>query len=304
MQFHHPSRTLPLWVWPWWGLQFVLICVIIGLLRNYLRSYYYSQIKPRPGRTIADIPPVPEREAYDLQRLAGRIRLSAKEARIFALAILEPAELRQRVAEHYIPAQRTLRQEVTIESQIPSGLLALKDDPPNPLGADNGRNTILLPVLVIPKGALNDNLEVYAADSTRIPLLSYREYLQLTAGILRVFLCMAYGLSTKERRAKFPQPTAGTAKSDVLHLEQRALCEIIRRAQANKEVKKTLGVSPVTPEANDVAKLLEDLPVEDNRKVYLQLAAAWSVNCRSITRSLHQRPWMRMVARSYAIAAR
>jgi hypothetical protein len=261
-------------VWLWWILQAVLAVALAVLLRWYVRSSCRARIRPIKPRTIEDIPPVPESEAYELQRVAGRIRLSARQARVFALAILEPAELRQRVAERYIPAQRTLSQEVTVEAQLPSRLLSLKDDNNHPATIGRAEASVLFPVLVLPKGALTDNLEVYNSGAARIPLLSYREYLQLTAGILRLFLCLAYGISAHDRSSQFPPPVSGTAEDNVGHLEHRALCEIIKRAQANADVKRTRGVSPVTSEANSVAELLEKLPVDDAKRVYLRLAAA------------------------------
>lgn len=116
--FRHASRVQAFWI-----IQGVIVIILISMTGRSLRNYYVDQIKTRPGRKIGDIDPVPDRQAYELQRVAGKVQLTAKQARIFALAIMEPAELRQRVSEYYTPGQRTLEQEVEVEAQIPKRLL-------------------------------------------------------------------------------------------------------------------------------------------------------------------------------------
>lgn len=258
--------------WPFWIIQGALVLVLAGMVARYLHNYYLKEIKTKPSRVIGDIDPVPEAQAHELQRLAGRVQLTASQARIFALAILEPAELRQRVAEYYTPGQRTLEQQVSIEVQIPRRLLAPVG---KPIGTGvNGETDIKLPLLVLPKGALNDNLEVTSGDEEFVSVLSYREYLQLIAGILRVFLAAAYGIHVGSR-ARFPSMAPGSAAEDPIAVEHRALCEIIKRAQTNIEVKSSRGASPISDKAQEVAGELEKLPIPDEtNRVHLLLAGA------------------------------
>ncbi len=249
--------------------------VVVGLLLWWnLHIYFKEEIEPSYSRTIEQIEPVPSSEAYELQRLASKILLNARQARLFTLALLEPAELRQRVAERYTPSYRTLQQEVTIEAQIPSRLLTLTEAQADTIAMPDERAPALFPVIVLPKGTFSDNFEVYDSDHQRIPTLAYKEYLQLAAGILRLFLRLAYDLPATSTPPQFPTPVSGSADTDVLHLEHRALCEIIKRAQANVVVKRILGISPVSDEAEQVAQRLEKLDVAENRRVFLIVAAA------------------------------
>jgi hypothetical protein len=262
--FRHSSQ-----VWLWWLVQVVIIILVLWQLYRYALRYYREKIRPPSPRTIEDIPKVPEDEAYVLQRLAGRLRLDARQARILTLAILEPAELRERVAERYIPGQRTLTQEVSIEAKIPERLFSLG----KPGNERQQSMDVLFPVLVIPKGSFNDNLEVYGSDGASVPVLSYREYLQVTARLLRLFLWLGYGVTTEtEWQTVIHEAAEGPDESNVYELEHKALCEIIKRAPANVEVKQLLGVSPISPEANTIAGLIENLQVPNDTKVYLRLA--------------------------------
>jgi hypothetical protein len=249
--------------------------LLVGLLVWWnLHIYFKIEIEPSYSRTIDEIEPVPGSEAYELQRLAGKVLLNARQARLFTLALLEPAELRQRVTERYSPSYRTLEQEVTIDIQIPRRLLTLREASADAMAMSDEKIPALLPVIVLPKGTFSDNFEVFDSDDRRIPTLSYKEYLQLVAGILRLFLRLAYDLPATSRPPQFPASVTGSADTDVLHLEHRALREIIRRAQANVEAKRVLGISPVSDEAEEVAQCLEKLDVAENRRVFLSVAAA------------------------------
>jgi hypothetical protein len=270
----------------WWvqGVAAFLAAIVLCL---YWRLYYVQVIRPPKPRTIDDIAAVPESEAYELQKVASKIRMNGLQARILALAILEPGELRQRVVEHYRPNQRTLEQEVAVEVKVPMRLLLPRAGLNETVGESDATAAkkaadsvyaeadLLFPVLVIPKGVFTDNLEVVGADGERVPILTYREYLQVTARMLRLLLCLAYGISTANDVPRFPQVEEPALDHNPLHVEHRALCEIIKRAQANVSVKQVLGISPVSGKALDVARLLEELPIPDpSGQIYLQMAAA------------------------------
>lgn len=263
-------RDLPQ-AWMWWILQFVIILLVLLSFHRLMQRYYREQIQPPSPRHISDIPEVPEDEAYALQRLAGRVRLDSRQARILALAILEPAEVRERAAERYVPGHRTLMQEVLVEGKIPERLFNLNQR----VKATRQCIDVLLPLLVIPKGSFNDNLETYGRDGEKIPVLSYREYLQVVAKLLRIFLCLAYGVTSEEGWRQVVSRAGGKPlEENVSHLEHQALREIIKRAPANITVKKVLGISPVSPEADAIARHIEALEVPDEGAVYLNLTGA------------------------------
>jgi hypothetical protein len=265
--FRSPSHA-----WMWWAVQLLAIVLVLFLIRHHMTRYYQEEIRPPRPRTINDIPEVPEDEAYALQRLAGRLHLDARQARILALAILEPAEIRDRVAERYVPGQRTLMQEVSVDAKIPERIFNLNKS----ADATRQRMDVLLPVIIIPKGSFSDNLEVYGRDDDeRIPVLSYREYLQLMARLLRIFLYLAYGVASEgEWREAVHHTSGGRLEENVDHLEHQALCEIIKRAPANIAVKELLGVSPISPEADAIASRIEKLKVPEEGIIYLRLAGA------------------------------
>jgi len=246
--------------------------IFAALLAWNMRIFFVDQIRPSYPRDIDDIDAVPATRAYELQHLAGKVLLDARQARIFTLALLEPTEIRQRVVEQYVPGYRTLEQEVTIEAQVPNRLLALNEPATDGLGSPKRDSPTLFPIVVLPKGAFSDNFQVSDAGGEEISTLSYKEYLQLVAGILRLFLRLAYGLPASGALPNFPRDNSGSAESDVLHLEHRALCEIIKRADADVQVKKILGVSPVSKEAREIADLLKKLDVPDSGKAFLNLA--------------------------------
>lgn len=266
VRFRNPAN-----VWVWWVVQLFLIAVLFRFFRRAIQTYYKEEIAPSRARKIDQIEPVPEDEAYALQRLAGRIQLDARQARILALAMLQPAELRERVAERYLPGHRTLTQEVTIEAKVPGRLFDLGKSAP---GSRECMDTFF-PVLVIPKGSFSDNFALYGVGDDRVPVLSYREYLQLAARLMRIFFYLAYGVKTDEQWQKVKSEAAKRPlERNVYHLEHRAICEIMQRAPANIEVKETLGVSPVSSEAEKIAAHIEELDVQPDRVVYLRLAAA------------------------------
>jgi hypothetical protein len=84
-----------------WTAQGIVAFAAIIVLCLYLRLYYRADIKLPNPRTIENITPVLESEAYELQKFASKIRMNAVQARILALAILEPGQLRQRVVENW-----------------------------------------------------------------------------------------------------------------------------------------------------------------------------------------------------------
>ncbi|WP_405431883.1 hypothetical protein [Micromonospora sp. NBC_00617] len=86
-------------------------------------------------------------------------------------------------------------------------------------GSVREQPVILFPVLVPRKGEMVDNLHVLAADGSALPVLSYRQYLQLVAQVLRTLLDIAYGTDISKS-------THGKA----FDAEQIALRAVMRRA--------------------------------------------------------------------------
>jgi hypothetical protein len=171
-------------------------------------------------RRIQDIDQLPLGRATSLQMRAGVTRpVDPIGAQVFTLAINNPAELRQRVVESYEPGRRTLEQRVTIDLQLPQdfpstaeGIHESKITQDNLVSSDKPKAThsgaegqlpasrkIPLPVVMPPKGELNDNLRVRDSGGALIPAFSYSEYLQVVASVLRMLLLKAFDVKLDQQ---------------------------------------------------------------------------------------------------------
>jgi len=211
------------------------------------------------------------------------------EAEIFALALTNPAVLRQRISERYEPERRTLWQRVTAEIQIPAELIA------PPAGAGDGSSMapgaeqvkhdifrrkekftglgrIPFPVIIPSKGELNDEILVLGSDGERIPCFSYSEYLLIIASVLRMLLLKAYKLDH--------------LPGDGDEAERQALrCIMQRGIPADSDIKAAvdqLSNLPITP--NGDTAVIQDLQalkvaVELVRKLSGRYAIVASIEC-------------------------
>ncbi|MFF5200114.1 hypothetical protein ACX27O_25905 [Micromonospora sp. SD19] len=239
-----------------WALR-ALAALTLGLLLviHTRRRYVLPQ---RTSHRSTKVWGLPEYQVNVLQRTAGQAQISntsdnagPAQARIFASAVIYPAHVRQRLTERYDPGQRTLTQLVTIDAQLPSrdvqrllntadtatlprpGIPAQRTTTGNE-GFEGGRSdatdatqhpaVILFPVLVPRKGEMVDNLRVLAADGSAVPVLSYRQYLQLVAKVLRTLLDIAYGEDISNGR-----------HPDALDAERTALQAVMRRATTTSD---------------------------------------------------------------------
>jgi hypothetical protein len=146
---------------------------------------------------------------------------------MFTFAVLLPAELRQRVVEEYEPSQRALKQRVHIDVSFKSlsGWKKQRQDVDTPTGL--GSEPYFFPVIVPPKGALSDNFSLQGDAGQAISTLSYREYLQVAASVIRTLLTAAYRLQPGDSL-----PTSNTPERDAQGAEHRALMDVIQRGAA------------------------------------------------------------------------
>ncbi|NUT03796.1 MAG: hypothetical protein HOV76_09975 [Hamadaea sp.] len=192
--------------------------------RQYTRPMAASHRKTEPWQLPGD-------QVFLLQRSSGARGAAHLEhvdhvqVRSFAYAIVDPAMVRQRITERYEPGRRTLTQRVTIEAQLPSRTLTTHEPGEEPSGPDMP-GVILFPVLVPPKGDLINDLRVTGADGSLLPILSYRQYLQLVARTLRSLMCVAYGVQHLKRQ-DYPE---------AFEAEQLALTCVMRRGRDGNDV--------------------------------------------------------------------
>lgn len=197
----------------------IVVCAWLLTRYRYARDLRVSSVHKFLGREIVS---PPNQGALSLQLRAGTVRpIGPLEAEIFALALINPAALRQRVSERYEPERRTLWQRVTVEVQIPGELIApqvvMAHRTDRDVAADEkiieseiqkrksrfselGR--IPFPVIIPPKAELNDEIVVLGTGGDRVPCFSYPEYLLIIASVLRMLLLKAYRLDNVDHLPK------------------------------------------------------------------------------------------------------
>jgi hypothetical protein len=245
-------------------IQILILAAVVTMIARQLTDFHQRmRLSHAPHR---DIEQVDGKHVKRLQALAGSSGLSQLQAQIFALSILEPAELRQRVVERYTPGQRTLEQDVTIEVQIPRRLLPLQLK--NSTESDQAENKIInqdseiiIPILIPPKGQLHDNLDVFDADGAQLSPLSYREYLQNVAGTLRALFCTI----------ELANPRKRIDKSTLRLLERRSLQAILLRVGNDLQIK---GMPSRSVAERDSEAVATEILAEGNASPVAQLAAA------------------------------
>jgi hypothetical protein len=237
----------------------LLIIVTWFCWRNYYRPMMDSHLETK-------VWPLPDAQVYVLQRSAGRLAVTLEQARTFALVTLAPTLMRERITERYEPSQRTLVQRVTIEAHLSEGLIrpslgakrkeTSSGDSQSEREHDSAgitNNSILVPLLIPPKGVLVDNLRVRDAADAELPVLSHRQYLQVVANVLRTLLNVAYGEPLDEKR-----------HAQALRAEHMALTAVMRRGRALDDISgveaiRQLGDAPNQEALTLAARLVEKL---------------------------------------------
>lgn len=209
---------------PRWAVQLLLLMMLLALVAvvTYRRSIRSLVRKHEPR----DVPAVPESHANTLQHYAGQRRSDDDylRARIFALSVVRPEQLIQRTVDQYEAGRRTLTKLETIEVQVPRRLV------------EQQVKTVWFPALIDPKGTLHDNLDFEDEHGDGTRSLSYREYLELTATVLRDLLNAAYGVTASKSDAHggpVPQnePCPGLPE-EAVEAERVALIAIFQRRSA------------------------------------------------------------------------
>jgi hypothetical protein len=266
-------------------------CAWLFAKERYINELDSSSFRRVLGREVSLLP---ERSALSLQLRAGSVRpVEPLEAEIFALALINPAALRQRISERYEPERRTLRQRVTAEIQIPGELIAPRESQDRPYNSSveadeeviksdilrqrekfTGLGRIPFPVIIPPKGELNDDMVVLGTDGEHIPCFSYSEYLLIIASVLRMLLLKAYQLKDVDHL-----PVGGS------NAERQALGCIMQRGNPSDKAIETAAdriLSLERADGDDIGiRDLQALKVaaELVRKLSGRYAIAASVEC-------------------------
>jgi hypothetical protein len=236
---------------------------------------YFAYVRPsnRPARRV-DVELLPLERAKKLQAQALGTRFTnIEQAQLFALSILEPQEVRQRVVESYTPGSRSVRQKVSVEFRVPEQLIAS--------AKLEALRHLYVPIMVPLKGRMQDQFDLYDDSGQAVSVLTYREYLQLSAQVIRLLL-----------RAAYPNGGSLDLPDDVRQAELSALATVMqRRNQAGivvdvtgrsgwKELEKLSAATDRVRRVRDIAArlarklsthyaLVAVVPVEGSRRRFL-----------------------------------
>lgn len=227
------------WI-PWWAniCQRVISATAMTFLALRHMKRNLAKIDVDNTKKLPDPEPVKIERAISLLRSATMNRkVTDQQAEVFMSAIIAPNRVRQRVVERYEPSQRTLEQLVTIDVQIPRKMLSsaggLDNSVESGKEADRSKkgdedsstadSVAFFPVVLPPKGELYDNFNVYSADDTQLPTLSYRESLRVAADVLHVLFEQAY--VSKD----LPKDLPTNLSAEIMALEIIAIWAIIQR---------------------------------------------------------------------------
>ncbi|MBB5955303.1 hypothetical protein FHS29_001884 [Saccharothrix tamanrassetensis] len=188
-----------------------------------------------PATPFGSAPQVEEDQVRKLLRKAGKADSpTAVQAKFFALVIASPAEVRKRIVERYRLDERTVRQTVTIEVQVPSQFRASEKDA--------GEDFFYFPLFAPQKGKLLDNWQIYDGAGEELPSLNYREYLLIAVRVLRLLLVSACGGA---------QNTPSGLTPEAERVEHEVVRTLLRRHTKNEP----LDPSSVLTAANSIRRL-------------------------------------------------
>jgi hypothetical protein len=261
----------------------ILMFLLFVMAGSRLTFKYFADRNRRRFKSshhYIDLLQVPPRMANQLRSAPFTKAVTPRQSAVFITSILQPRQYRQRVVETHTLGRRTVRQHVTIEAQLrrTEGLKSIpiaagrklkqvtthSGSPASLPQADvvsrpvaewsassstphNADGTTAEPlyfaVLMPKKSNLQDNFRLFGHDGAAVPCLSYSEYLQLAAAVLRLLLAVAFNLDDSSVRRR------------VLSAELRALQLILSRRTAT-------GEAPNMPTGTDWYRELQDLEPE------------------------------------------
>lgn len=240
---------------PHWAVRLVVLVVLLALVA--VLAYRHRVRKLTRKHEPRDIPAVPESHASTLQYYASRRRSQEDYLRtkIFALSVARPEQLIQRIVDQYEAGRRTLTQRESIEVQIPRRLLEVTTSKTRRRTPIKAPGTIWFPALIDPKGTLHDNLDFQDEHGDGTHSLSYREYLELAAIVLRDLLNTAYGIGAEMKKGTLV--VRRNLPAHALDAERDALIAIFQRRNAS------------SANGTDAARRIECLPGGDRAALIL-----------------------------------
>ena len=167
---------------------------ILFLTHRYTKRHFKQRIEQSHHHsTLKQVSP--DRASQLQLEIAANDLVTLAQADVFARVVVEASEIQKRIIEQYQPRRRTLRQEVTVDIEIPRSTLRRMGTSEGDGGVSGGHlsdnQTFYFPVVVPPKGVLYDDLKVYSANDGELPTLAYREYAKVASSVLHLLLAAA-----------------------------------------------------------------------------------------------------------------
>jgi hypothetical protein len=282
----------------YWALR--SLSAVLALAAAYLYMRTSNPIAsldglPAPNEKFRLIP-LEDAQLLKLKLRAGSTEvMDLAEAQVFALATIYPSMIRQRISERQEPERRTIHQSVILDIKIPNRELGLLNHSAVH-GAESASSrrssSIPIPVLILPKGELNDDLRIYSEGDEPVPAYSYSEYLQLAARALHALLvnaCTDYSGEVPDAAGSQAPDTENirAAENYVQEAEDKALGCIMRRGPFDPDEKQNAiaairDLNPphgLSPERSAEARTLLYLAMRLVDKFTTQYAIVVPVSC-------------------------
>jgi hypothetical protein len=249
------------------GFKLLLLALAVGLavaVRARVLDNLNRKLKPFPRHQVG---------SNNAEKILTKVKattLNPFHAEFFAVAFTTPRRVRQRIVDSYTPAKRELLLHVSIEGQVPASTWkkmqqesdkrqldeakAAHAEKRYPVDPATAPKTFYFPVIMPFKGKMLDNLRVTDASGTAITVLSYRESLELSAGVLHQLL--------EGWRQKQGVPADNPA---FLHARIKALEQMILRRTGKLPViapgESDVGFKKITalPAANKTAERIRNI---------------------------------------------
>jgi hypothetical protein len=252
---HYGVKQMQSDAWVTLSLRMLPMLITVMLLGGYRKRRMKRRIDASHKSQSSD--QLDDEVSKYLQRRAGSApQLKSMQINVFVAAITRPSSLRKRVTEYYEPERRTVRQRVAVEIQIPPEIFPETDSAGSLTGAEEVKSTstVFMPVVLPLKGELNDNFVIRDANGALVSALSYPEYLQLAARLLRMLFLRAFNC----RGTGFSE--LGDLRERVEAAELSALRSIMKRGRQTPRdigsvVDDIMDLKAIHPDA-DISALL------------------------------------------------
>lgn len=186
----------------------ILAAVVLALYSSIFHVFPFR----RPPSKPFEFQPVDAGRTAVLHEMVKKDTgsLSLAQAKVLAVGVVNPHEIRRRMVERYVANRRTLDQSVAIDIKIARRILHEKETTP-----------LYVPLLILPKGELCDDLQVFGDDGEPVTTVAYRDFVWIAARTVHLLLLTCYGKKKGEALPPEAEKAEITALSTII-MRQRS----------------------------------------------------------------------------------